>query len=82
MPVLQKPGKPLQGPGKIPLDIAGFTKMQLTYRSKQTEEKVYLVKNLSTPLLGLPAITALGLPAITALGLLLRVDSITMDSKG
>lgn len=71
MPVLQKPEKPLLGPGKIPLEVAGFTKMQLTYRSKQTEEKVYVVKNLSTPLLGLPA--------ITALGLLLRVDSITMD---
>ncbi|XP_030204757.1 uncharacterized protein K02A2.6-like [Gadus morhua] len=72
MPVLHKPEKPLLGPGKIQLEVAGYAKMQLTYRAKQTEEKVYVVKNLSTPLLGLPA--------ITALGLLIRVDSVTMDS--
>lgn len=72
MPVLHKPEKPLLGPGKIQLQVAGYAKMQLAYKGKQTEEKVYVVKNLSTPLLGLPA--------ITALGLLIRVDSVTMDS--
>lgn len=72
MPPLYKPEKPLLGPGKIQLEVAGFTTMQLTYNSKQTEEKVYVVKNLSTPLLGLPA--------ISALGLLIRVDMVTMDS--
>ncbi|CAJ1061415.1 uncharacterized protein K02A2.6-like [Xyrichtys novacula] len=72
MPILNKPEKPLLGPGKIQLEVAGYAKMQLTYKAKQTEEKVFVVKNLSTPLLGLPA--------ITALGLLIRVDSVTMDS--
>ncbi len=72
MPVLHKPERPLLGPGKIQMEVAGYAKMPLTYKSKQTEEKVYVVKNLSTPLLGLPA--------ITALGLLIRVDSVTMDS--
>lgn len=72
MPPLYKPEKPLLGPGKIQLEVAGFAKMQLTYNSRQTEEKVYVVKNLSTPLLGLPA--------ISALGLLIRVDMVTMDS--
>lgn len=72
MPVLHKPEKPLLGPGRIQLQVAGYAKMQLAYKGKQTEEKVYVVKNLSTPLLGLPA--------ITALGLLIRVDSVTMDS--
>ncbi|CAJ1055538.1 uncharacterized protein K02A2.6-like [Xyrichtys novacula] len=72
MPILNKPEKPLLGPGKIQLEVAGYAKMQLTYKAKQTEEKVYVVKNLSAPLFGLPA--------ITALGLLIRVDSVTMDS--
>ncbi|CAI5638740.1 unnamed protein product [Oreochromis niloticus] len=71
-PVLQQPEKPLLGPGKTPLDVAGFTKLQLNYRAKQTTEKVYVVRNLSTLLLGLPA--------ITALGLLVRVDAVSMDT--
>ncbi|XP_025755625.1 uncharacterized protein LOC112842686 [Oreochromis niloticus] len=71
-PVLQQPEKPLLGPGKTPLDIAGFTKLQLNYGAKQTTEKVYVVRNLSTALLGLPA--------ITALGLLVRVDAVSMDT--
>lgn len=71
-PVLQQPEKPLLGPGKTPLDVAGFTKLQLNYGAKQTTEKVYVVRNLSTPLLGLPA--------ITALGLLVRVDTVSMDT--
>ncbi|KAL4008446.1 hypothetical protein ACER0C_002298 [Sarotherodon galilaeus] len=68
-PVLQQP---LLGPGKTPLDVAGFTKLQLNYRAKQTTEKVYVVRNLSTPLLGLPA--------ITVLGLLVQVDAVSMDT--
>lgn len=72
MSVFQKPEKPLLVPGQIPLKVLGFTRLQLRYRSKQTQEKVYVVKKLGTPLLGLPA--------IAALGLLLRVDSITLDT--
>lgn len=72
MPVLQQPEKPLLGPGRTPLDVAGFTKLQLKYKAQQTTEKVYVVKNLSTPLLGLPA--------ISALGLLVRVNAVSMDT--
>ena len=49
-----------------------FARLQLRSGSKQTMQKVYVVKNLSTPLLGFPA--------ITALGLLKRVDSIDLDT--
>lgn len=55
MPVLQQPEKPLLGPGRTSLDVTGFTK--LMYGTKQTTEKVYVVKNLSTPLLRRPVIT-------------------------
>ncbi|CAG5937763.1 unnamed protein product [Menidia menidia] len=72
-PVLHEPEKPLLGPGKIQLGVVGYAKMQLTYKAKQTEEKVYVVKNLGTPLLGLPA--------IIALGILIRVDMPTHPSE-
>lgn len=62
MPVLQQPEKPLLGPGRTSLDVTGFTKLK--YGTKQTTEKVYVVKNLSTPLLGL----------------LVHVDAISMDT--
>lgn len=72
MPVLQQPEKALLGPGRTPLDVIGFTMLQLRYGKKQMTEKVYIVKNLSTPLLGLPV--------ITTFGLLVRVDSISIDT--
>uniref|UniRef100_A0AAQ5ZS49 CCHC-type domain-containing protein n=1 Tax=Amphiprion ocellaris TaxID=80972 RepID=A0AAQ5ZS49_AMPOC len=31
MPILQQPEKPLLGPGKTPLDVIGFTRLQLKY---------------------------------------------------
>ena len=71
-PVLQKAERPLLGPGRIPLDVSGFVRLQLRSGVKQTMQKVYVVKHLSTPLLGFPA--------ITALGLLKRVDSIDLDT--
>lgn len=71
-PALQKPRKPLYGPGQVPLDVAGFARLQLTIGDKSALENVYVVKNLGRPLLGLPA--------IKALGLLHRVDSIDMDT--
>lgn len=74
-PVLQKAAKPMLGPGRIPLDVLGFARLLLKTGAKQIMpkvyiEKVYVVKNLSRPLLGLPA--------IVALGLLIRVNSIDM----
>ena len=71
-PVLQKAERPLFGPGRIHLDVSEFARLQLRCRAKQTMEKVYVVKNLSKPLLGLPA--------IKALGLLVRIDSIDMGT--
>lgn len=41
--------------------MAGFTRLKLTIGTKQSTEKGYVVRKLSTPLLGLPAIVALGL---------------------
>ncbi len=69
-PVLLKAEKPLFG--RILLDVSGFARLQLRRGAKQTMEKVYVVKNLSTPLLGLPA--------IKALGLLISVDSTDMET--
>ena len=71
-PVLQIAERPLLGPGRIPLDVSGFVRLQLRSGVKQTMQKVYVVKHLSTPLLGFPA--------ITALGLLKRVGSIDLDT--
>ncbi|CAL8256254.1 unnamed protein product [Boreogadus saida] len=56
----------------MPLDVSGFVRLQLRRGTKQTAEKVYVVKNLRTPLLRRPA--------IMALGLLIRVDSIEMEN--
>uniref|UniRef100_A0A1A7XJR7 ribonuclease H n=2 Tax=Iconisemion striatum TaxID=60296 RepID=A0A1A7XJR7_9TELE len=72
-PVLQQPEKPLLGPGRTPLEVTGYLELQLCYGQRQTCEKVYIVKGLSMPLLGLPA--------ITGLGLLQRVGSITSYPK-
>lgn len=71
-PHLLKAEKPLLGPGQVPLHVLGFSRLQLRRGAKETEEKVYVVKNLSMPLRGLPA--------IVALGLLQRVDSIDMEA--
>lgn len=71
-PVLQKAEKPLFGPGRIPLDVSGFARLQLRGGANQTTENVHVVKHLSTPLLERPA--------IVALGLLIRVASIDMEA--
>ena len=51
--------------------MSGFVRLQLRRGPKRTAEKVYVVKNLRTPLLRRPV--------IVALGLLVRVDSIEME---
>ena len=43
-PVLQKAEKLLYGPGRNPLDVSGFVRLQLRRGTKQTAEKVYVVK--------------------------------------
>ena len=49
--VLPKVERPLLGPRLFPLDVSGFARLQLRSGNKQTKQKVYVVKNLSTPLL-------------------------------
>ena len=56
--------------GQNPLDVSKFVKLQLRRGAKQTMEKVYMIKNLSMPLLGKTA--------IIALGLFIHVDSETL----
>lgn len=64
--------KPWFGPGQIPQDVSRLISLRLRIGTKQTMEKVYVVKNLNT--------SSLWLPAIVALGLLIRVDSIDMET--
>lgn len=71
-PVLQEVEKPLYGPGRTPLDVLGFTRLQLKADGKRTTQEVNVVKELCRPLLGLPAIIALGLFS--------RVNSIEINS--
>lgn len=59
--VLQPPEKPLFGPGRVLLDVTGFTRLQLIAGAKQSVEKAYVIRNQDKHLLGLPAILALGL---------------------
>lgn len=51
----------MYGPGRTPLDVLGFTRLQLKVNGKRTMQEVYVVKELCRTLLGLLAIIALGL---------------------
>lgn len=56
---LQRPRKVLYGPGNHRLDVKGCFRGKLTIKKKKTEQVIYVVGELSKPLLGLPAIEAL-----------------------
>ncbi|XP_034075852.1 uncharacterized protein K02A2.6-like [Gymnodraco acuticeps] len=71
-PALQKPRKPLWGPGKNPLDVVGFASMLLKKGERELMEDVYVIRRLQTALLGRPASVALKLVA--------RLDNVTMDT--
>ncbi|KAL7881030.1 hypothetical protein SRHO_G00032840 [Serrasalmus rhombeus] len=58
---LRQPWKVLYGPGHHRLGVEGCFKGSLTLRGKTTRQDVYVVNELSKPLLGLPAIMALNL---------------------
>lgn len=58
---LQPPRKVLYGPGNHRLEVKGCFKGELSIKRKTIEQYIYVVKGLSKPLLGLPAIKALKL---------------------
>ena len=63
-PALHAPDKMLFGASHCPLQVLGCCKAKLWYKnSRASVQTVYVVKGLSSNLLGLPAITALNLAA-------------------
>ena len=60
-PKLSKSGLVLKGPGQHELQVQGMTRAVLTLSNRQTEQELYVVKDLQRPLLGQPAIEALQL---------------------
>lgn len=71
LPTLKDATRPLLGPGQVPLDVVGVTSLLLKRGEKQSEEDVYIIRNLHTALLGRPAIAKLELVA--------RLDNIDME---
>ena len=64
--------KSLKGAGNNPLEVIGVSEVTISTNSKSVQEKLYVVKNLVTPLLGKPA--------ISKLGLLNSIDEIQVDT--
>ena len=62
-PHLHTPDKVLYGPSRQPLLVQGRFLGNLVYKTKSSQQHVFVVKGLQTNLLGLPAITALHLAA-------------------
>eukprot|EP00731_Ephydatia_muelleri_P015748 Em0009g172a len=60
---LKSPKKTLYGPARTPLKVIGQLEWELSHQGKTTNQPVYVVKDLKTNLLGLPAILALDLVA-------------------
>ena len=60
---LKSPKKTLYGPARTPLKVIGQLEGELSHQGKTTNQPVYVVKDLKTNLLGLPAILALDLVA-------------------
>jgi len=58
-PTLQSPDKHLFGPAQQPLKVLGYFPCQFSHRDKQAQQQAFVVGNLKTNLLGLPAIIAL-----------------------
>ena len=72
--LLQYSSQRLQGPGKISLQVCGQFTGTLRKDGHICKEEIYIVKNLHTPLLGLPAITSLNLAA--------KVCDVRLDKDG
>ena len=71
-PPLQTPEKLLCGLSRQPLQVLGQFLGQLTHKAQVSQQHVFVIKELKTNLLGLPAITALTLAA--------RVDSASCET--
>ena len=78
---LRKSTKRLFGPGRTPLEVIGEFQQELKGGNKSTFQQIFVVKGLTSNLLGLPAITALGLIArVSALGLIASSPESTPQS--
>ena len=60
---LQKPSKVLNGPGQHPLHVVGQFEEILRHGQNSSIQQIFVIKDLKSNLLGLPAITALILAA-------------------
>ena len=58
---LSPPSKPLFGPDNKPLDAMGQMDAVLQKGDTRIEDEVFIVRGLTTPLLGLPAILRLNM---------------------
>ena len=56
--VLRQSDKMLSGPGNNKLTVLGQVDASMTYKNKQTKQKVYVIKDIQGCLLGRPAIQA------------------------
>ena len=58
-PALDKPNEHLFGPAQQQLKVMGHFLCHLSFRDRQAQQQVFVVDNLKTNILGLPAIMAL-----------------------
>ena len=71
-PDLQSPNKLLQGPARKPLKTTGHFFCNLSYKDRESQQQIYVVDDLKSNLLGLPA--------IIALHLVTRTDSVQTET--
>lgn len=64
-PAVTLSDKHLFGPSQQQLVVKGYFTCQLSHNDRETQQQIFVVDNLKTNLLGLPAITALSLAART-----------------
>ena len=62
-PPLSTPSRVLCGPARKPLQVLGQCEIDLSYRERSTKQQLFVVAELKSNLLGLPAIQALNLAA-------------------
>ena len=63
---IRKTRKSLRGPANQPLHCLGYIKTHLSWGTKTTSQSVYVCKNMTTCLLGKPAINALDMLRLNA----------------
>jgi hypothetical protein len=73
-PLLQPSNRHLFGAARQALEVKGCFRAHLSHKGKETHQQVYVVRNLRTNLLGLPAISALHLAT--------RVDTLKAPPLG